>query len=492
MAETYYQKLTEHFQRISHLQHLRAITNWDHATMMPSGGNEARTAALSELAVTIHQRYSQPELAEWFDLAEDESLAPYQHQSLREMRRCWQQATMLPADLIKSKSMTGSRCEHAWRTQRQMNDWNGFAKNLKEVVLLSREESKIRSAATGMLAYDTLLDQYEPDMTQHRLDQIFGSLEQWLPDLIQEVQEHQRNWKPLQSGHYSNEAQKQVGLNIMKLLGFDFEHGRLDISVHAFCGGVPDDVRITTNYKQESFFRSLMGIIHETGHARYEQNLPKQWRGLPIGDARSMAIHESQSLFFEMQLAKGPAFIKQILPWIHEYLNPNLTAEQLQKHSLYVKPGFIRIDADEVTYPAHILLRYQIEKDLICGKIEVDDIPELWDQLMQKYLGLSTKGNYRDGCMQDIHWTDGSFGYFPCYTLGAMYAAQFFAAMTQQSSEIVNAQQQGHFNPLFDWLKTNIWEQGCLHTTDKLVSDATGEILNPEFFHNHLKRRYLS
>lgn len=494
MAGPFYQKLATHFQSIYHLQHLQAITSWDQATQMPEESNTARSHALSELAVVIHQYYNQPNLDEWFERAEDESLNPLEHQSLREMRRVWQQATMLPADLVKAKSMAGNQCEHAWRTMRWQNDWAGFAPLLKQVVQLTREEAKIRSSLTGALPYDTLIEQYEPGMTQQRLDQLFQPMQQWLPPLIQEVQELQRqqNWHKLPESHYADAPQHQVGLQVMEYLNFDFSRGRLDISAHPFCGGVPEDVRITTRYESEDFTRSLMGIVHETGHARYEQNLPQQWSGLPAGQARSMGIHESQSLFFEMQLGRQPGFLTTILPWLQQALIPELSFEQLQQHYLTVTPGLIRIDADEVTYPAHIMLRYQIERDLISGIIEVDDIPELWNELMHQYLGIGTEGDYRNGCMQDIHWTDGSFGYFPSYTLGAMYAAQFFAAMTQQFPAIKTALAEGNIHPAMQWLKSHIWEQGSLHSTDKLVSQATGEILNPEYFHQHLRNRYLS
>ncbi|CAG9297173.1 carboxypeptidase M32 [Celerinatantimonas diazotrophica] len=491
MATSFYQKLTEHFKSIYHLQHLQAIVGWDQATQMPAGGNEARSNALSELAITIHQAYKLSALDEWFDCAAEESLDIPQQQSLTEMRHQWQQATMLPAELVRAKSIAGNRCEHAWREQRRNNNWEGFKPLLKEVVTLSREEANIRASMTGMLPYDALLDQYEPEMTQQRLDQLFLPMNQWLPELISEVQAHQKSWQRLKPGHYDAAAQKRVGLKIMEYLGFDFNHGRLDVSVHPFCGGVAEDVRITTRYESDDFSRSLMGIVHETGHARYEQNLPQQWRTLPVGQARSMGIHESQSLFFEMQLAKQPSFLQQILPWLREELVPELSLTQLCQHYLKVEPSYIRIDADEVTYPAHILLRYQIERDLISGAIEVDDIPQMWDELMQKYLGLSTAGNYRDGCMQDIHWTDGSFGYFPSYTLGAMYAAQFMASM-QKTVNIENAIQGGDLTPISTWLSDNIWSKGSLLTTDELVRQATGETLNPQYFREHLRNRYLN
>ena len=280
----------------------------------------------------------------------------------------------------------------------------------------------------------------------------------------------------------------------MKFLNFDFDHGRLDVSMHPFCGGVPTDVRITTRYDDSDFVQSLMGTVHETGHARYEQGLPKEFAGLPVGQARSMGIHESQSLFFEMQLGRSAEFIAQLSPLVAKHFtqaDPKIIeSSNLQKIYTRVNPDFIRVDADEATYPAHVILRYEIERDLMNGKIEYSDIPELWDTKMQQYLGLSTKGNYKNGCMQDIHWTDGSFGYFPSYTLGAMYAAQFMAAMKKEVN-VAEQISQGNLEPIFAWLDKNIWKKASLFSTDELVKQATGDVLNAEFFKTHLESRYL-
>ncbi len=494
MKPTYYQQLTQTFQRLSRFSHLSAIAGWDMYTMMPSGGSQARSEALAELSVLQHQILTAPQTGEWLDGAEQEPLNELEQANLREMRRSYQQAVLLPTELVEAKSLAGSHCEHAWRSQRPANDWQGFAANLKEVVKFSREEAAIRARAAGVSRYDALLDVFEPGMTSRRLDALFGDLKSWLPALLQRAVEKQAQ-RPLiaPEGPFPVEKQRALGLDAMTLLGFDFNGGRLDVSAHPFCGGVPEDVRITTRYREDELFSALLGVIHETGHARYEQNLPREWPGQPIALARSTAIHESQSLFFEMQLARSTPFLKRLRPQIIAHFGEQAAFEERNyiAWNQRVKPGLIRIDADEVSYPAHIVLRYEIERALIDGDIEVDDIPALWDEKMQAWLGLSTQGNYRDGCMQDIHWTDGGFGYFPTYTLGAMYAAQLFQSARQTLPRLEDDIAQGDVSTLFDWLRQNIWQHGSRFTTAQLIENATGEDLNPQWFRQHLEARYL-
>ena len=490
-----YDQLTAHYQTINHFNHAQAILGWDAAANMPTGGNEARSNAMAELSVHVHRLSTQPQLEEWFGNAEQESLTAEQQSSLREMKRQWQQATLLPENLVQAQSIAGSTCEHAWRAQRQANDWVGFEKNWKEVVALSREEAAIRGDALGLTAYDAMLDKFEPGTTSASLDILFSDVKTWLPELIEKALEKQKAEAIIMpSGTFSTEAQKALGLEVMKLLKFDFDHGRLDQSVHPFCGGVPTDVRITTRYDEQDFVQALMGIVHETGHARYEQGLPTAFSGLPVGEARSMGIHESQSLFFEMQLGRSKAFVSHLSRLSQEAFNahkdPVFAEENLYKIYTRVEKSFIRVDADELTYPAHVIMRYEIERDLINGVIEHTDVPALWDEKMKATLGISTEGNYKNGCMQDIHWTDGAFGYFPSYTLGAMYAAQYKATM-EKTVNIEAAIQSGDLSPIFQWLNDNIWSQASLHTTDELVTRATGEILNAAHFKKHLEERYL-
>lgn len=489
-----YHQLTRTFQRLSRFSHLSAIASWDMFTMMPPGGSKVRGEALAELSVLEHQLLTDPKVATWIAAAEQEDLNDVEQANLREMSRLHHQASLLPESLVEAKSLAGSRCEHAWRSQRPANDWEGFSENLKEVVKYSREEARLRADAKGCSPYDALLDIFEPEMTSAQLDVLFSDVKNWLPDLLSKAvakQSQQTLIAPV--GPFPTAVQRELGLETMAQLGFDFTAGRLDISAHPFCGGVPEDVRITTRYDENELLSALFGVIHETGHARYEQNLPRNWSGQPIALARSTAIHESQSLFFEMQLGRSKAFLTRLIPAVTRHFGDQAAFEESNfiAWNQQVKPGFIRVDADEVSYPAHVILRYEIERALINGDIEVDDIPALWNEKMQAWLGLSTVGDYRNGCMQDIHWTDGGFGYFPSYTLGAMYAAQLFSAAHRALPDLNQHIAQGEFSALFEWLRQNIWQHGSRFTTEQLITQATGEPLSSRYFRAHLEARYL-
>ena len=494
MSKTAYESLCARHVRIYRLSHLQSIASWDQSANMPAKGNEARSLALAEMGGLLHQLATEPELQRLLEAAAQEDLNEVERANLREMQRAWRASNALPQTLVEAKSLANSRCEHAWRSQRPANDWAGYAENLREVVRLAREEARCLSAVTGLAPYDALMDQYEPGMRSAEVDRVFGDLRQWLPGLIRDVlekQSHEAVTRPVPP--FSQAAQKALGHDAMQLMGFDFEAGRLDESAHPFCGGVPEDVRMTTRYREDDFLPSLMGTIHETGHGRYEQNLRREWLGLPIANARSMGLHESQSLSFEMQLGSHPGFAGLLRPLLQKHLGdqPAFEVGNLNRLLTRVKPGYIRVDADEVTYPAHVILRYEIERPLIEGQIEVDDIPALWDAKMQELLGLDTRGNFKDGPMQDVHWGAGLFGYFPCYTLGAMYAAQFFAAMRRETPDLDARIARGELGLVFDWLRSRIWNEGSRWETPELVRRASGEALNPAHFQAHLRARYL-
>lgn len=483
------------FKRLHHFGHLASIAGWDQAAMMPSKGNEARAAAMAELQVLMHQTLTNPALKAQFEAAQSANLPEYDQANLNEMHRDWSMVNRLPQDLVEAQSLAGARCEHAWRTQRKANDWQGFLGNFREVVKLARQEAKLLADATGSTPYEALMDKFEPGMAESAITSLFGEVKIWLPDLISKVIDKQASETVIQAiGPFPIEKQRALGVEVMGLLGFDFEGGRLDISTHPFCGGVPQDVRITTRYSEDTFVSSLMGIIHETGHARYEQRLPRGTLHLPVGRARSMGIHESQSLSFEMQLARSPAFVQLIAPLVKKHLGdqPAFEAGNLTRMITRVNRGFIRVDADELTYPAHVILRFEIERALISGEIEADDIPELWASKMQEYLGIDVAGNFDNGCMQDIHWPAGMFGYFPSYTLGAMYAAQYFATIRNLHPNLDSLIAAGDLSPVMNWLDTNIWSQASRWSTDALVTRATGESLNATYLRKHLETRYLA
>ena len=492
-----YDELCGVWTRLSHFGHLQAIAGWDQAAMMPPKGQTARANAMAEMDGLMHRMRTDPRLADLLARAEGEPLAAFQRANLGEIRRDWRAANALPACLVEARSLAGARCEHAWRSQRPANDWTGFLGNFRDVLRLGREAAQRLSDDTGLAPYDALMDQFEPGMTCAQVDPVFGDLQQWLPGLVQQVRERQSREadstpsEPI--GPFPKAAQRALSLDVMALLGFDFDAGRLDESTHPFSGGVPEDTRLTTRYSEDSLMQSLMGTIHETGHARYEQNLPREWLGQPVANPRSMGIHESQSLSFEMQLGRGRAFAGLLAPLLAARFGarPAFEPDALHRSMTRVSPGLIRVDADELTYPAHVILRYRIERALIEGSALAEDIPALWDDAMQSLLGLDTRGNFRDGCLQDVHWSYGSFGYFPCYTLGAMYAAQWFAAIRRQWPDLDARIARGELAPVFDWLRDHIWSQASRWSTAELAQRASGEPLNPAHFRRHLEARYL-
>ena len=489
-----YDQLSANWTRMHRLRHLQSMAGWDQAANMPPKGNEARAAALAEMAALLHRMRTDASLPGRLQRAEQEPLSDMQRANLREMHRQWQSSNALPESLVQQQRMASSRCEHAWRQQRPANDWKGFVDNFREVLALGRQEAELLSQLHGIRKYDAMMDRFEPGMRCAQLDRVFGDVRQWLPGMIQEVKARQAQATVLQpTGPFALDAQRRLCEQVMRLLGFDFEAGRLDVSAHPFCGGVPEDVRMTTRFREDDFLGSLMGTVHETGHGRYEQNLPRDWLGQPVADARSMALHESQSLSFEMQLGGHPGFVRQLAPLVQQAFGaqPAFEAGNLHKLMTRVQPGLIRVDADEVTYPAHIILRYEIERPLIEGEIEPEDVPALWDGLMMELLGLDTRGDYRNGPLQDVHWPEALFGYFPCYSLGAMYAAQWFAAMRRALPGLDECIDRGELTAVFDWLRQNIWSQASRWTTDELAVRASGETLNPAHFKAHLRARYL-
>lgn len=496
-----YQNLEKVFRRYANLKHLESMAHWDAAVMMPEGSGPARADALAELGQILNESLKQPEIGDWLAEAEAKTagLNDWEKANLREMKRVWSKTVCLSSDLVRRKTLAASKCELAWRKLRPANNWKEFLPLFEDVVSLAREESLQRAQATGKSPYDSMMDLFEPGLQTQTLDPLFADLKVFLKDLLPQVLEKQKREKVLRPDRaFPIPKQQELCMKTVRAMGFDFNRGRVDISTHPFCGGVPQDVRMTTRYKEDNFLDSFTSVIHETGHASYEQGLPREWLSQPVGDARSLGIHESQSLLFEMQLALSPEFFGFVAPMIRETFAQTHDPEEMwQTENLYklctrVQPGYIRVMADEVTYPLHVILRYEIEKEIIGNRIEARDIPELWNEKMQGYLGLSTKGNDKDGCMQDIHWTDGTFGYFPTYTLGAMNAAQLFRKANADVGGLKASLARGDFEPLRSWLREKIWSKGSLLSVDELMVQATGEKLNVGHFKAHLKQRYLA
>ena len=497
MSESPYRRLETRFERLALLHDAAAVLHWDWATMMPRGGAGARSDQLAALKAVQHGILTDPETGDLLQAAGAEGgLDAWPAANLREMRRMWVHATALTEDLVHALSKAQSACETAWRTARADADFASVLGHLERLLALVREVAAAKSGTLGVSPYDALLDEYEPDGRSDEIDAVFRELEDFLPQFLGEVMEHQARGPAVAvpEGPFPVDRQRALAVRLMEALGFDFDHGRLDVSVHPFCGGTVDDVRITTRYDESDFTSSLMGVLHETGHALYERGLPAAWRGQPAGLARGMGLHESQSLLIEMQVCRSHGFLTFAAPLMAEAFGAAGTAWETDNlYRLYTRvgPSLIRVDADEVTYPAHVILRYRLETAMIAGDLRAADLPGAWNDAMKDLLGLAPD-NDADGCLQDQHWYDGAWGYFPTYTLGAIAAAQLFDAATKADSAIRPGIAQGDFKPLLAWLTDNVHAKGSLLSTRDLLVQATGRPLDTGAFKAHLKRRYLS
>ncbi len=492
-----YADLETRFHRIAGLRQALAVLQWDLAAMMPEGGQAARAEQCATLRVMVHELLADRAVGDLIGRAESDQLGldQWQRANLHEMRRAYVHATALDAHLVEAVSNANAACEALWRVARPKSDFALIRPKLEAVVELCREVAAAKAAKLGVSPYDALLDEYEPGGKSADIDLVFEPLEKSLRPFLEEVLEHQAHEPAVHipPGPFPIRWQRDLCEKLMKTLGFDFEHGRLDVSLHPFCGGVPDDVRITTRYDEDNFTQSLMGVLHETGHALYERGLPEKWRYQPVGDARGMSVHEGQSLLMEMQACRSREFLAYLAPLARDEFGgggPAWEADNLYRLYTRVARSLIRVEADEVSYPAHVILRYRLEQALLAGDLKVADLPGAWNDGMEELLGIRPPDDRR-GCLQDIHWYDGAFGYFPTYTLGAMTAAQLFDAAKRAEPAIPAEIAQGDFRPLVGWLRAHVHAKASLLPTPELLTQATGRPLDPAIFQRHLKTRYL-
>ncbi len=506
MTNQPYQKLENIFREILLLESVNGLLDWDSATVMPAGGAAQRAEQMGIIATITHEKICSLEIPDLIFAAEQEDLArqnlnSWQQANLREMRHRLNHAVGVPVSLASELAQAAAESEHFWRSARKENDFVGFAPYLKNIIKLVQETAAAKAETLQCLAYDALLDGYDPGTNSASLDVIFTDLEKFLPEFIAEVLAHQAelpeslnlaplNLAPLNLAS-SVHKQEELARWLTKTMGFDFNYGRLDTSTHPFCGGTAGDIRITTRYDAADFTSAFYGVAHETGHALYEANLPREWRFQPVGQARGMSLHESQSLFMEMQICQNENFLEFATPHIARILGLDLSVDALRANISRVQPSHIRVEADEVTYPAHILLRYKLEKALLSGDLPVDDLPLAWAENSKKLLGI-TPDCHANGCMQDIHWPMGSIGYFPTYSLGAMIAAQLFAATRAELPNLETDLQKGNFSNVNQWLKNNIHMQASHLSTNEILRAATGKELDVNYYKQHLLRRYLS
>ncbi|MBM3519039.1 MAG: carboxypeptidase M32, partial [Alphaproteobacteria bacterium] len=472
-----YAELERRFRRLSLLGEASGVLQWDMAAVMPDGGAGIRGEQLAELKVVSHEHMVDPRVGDLLEKAEREegaALDPWRLANLREMRRAWRHASALPADLVAALSRAVSECEMRWRGARAANDFKGLQPLLQRVLDLTTEAARIKGQRFNVDPYDALIDEYEPGADAARIGAIFDDLAAFLPGFIEAVLARQAAAGPILplGGPFPAAKQRALAETLMRAIGFDFEHGRLDTSHHPFCGGVPEDLRITTRWDEKDFTRGLMGVLHETGHAMYERGLPADWRLQPVGTARGMALHESQSLLVEMQACRSREFVSFLAPLAARELGgsgPAWSVDNLHRHYTRVSRGLIRVDADEATYPCHVILRFRLERALIAGDLKLDDLPGAWHAGMKELVGIMPSDD-KDGCLQDIHWPGGAWGYFPTYTLGALAAAQLFEAAVRDVPGIPSALARGDFAPLMAWLKPNIHAKASSATTDEILT----------------------
>jgi len=494
---TAYRQLEARFRRIGTIEQAISVLHWDTAAMMPSGGATARAEQLATLRLIAHQHLTEPKMESLLIEAEaaGDPLDNWQRANLREMRRRWRHAAAVPGALVEAESRACSECEAVWRKARAENDFAAVLPGLQQVLHLERELAAIKVERFGTSPYEALLDQYEPGGSVATIDHLFDEIASFLPDLLEGVLTRQAALPspPAPAGPFPVEAQRRVAMKLMERIGFDFAHGRLDVSAHPFCGGTPDDVRITTRYNESDFAKALMGVLHETGHALYQRGLPAAWRLQPVGRARGMAVHESQSLLLEMQVCRSRAFLALAAPILRAAFGgdgPGWEADALHQRQIRARRGLIRVDADEVTYPLHIILRYRLERAMIAGELEPAELPGAWAEGLRALLGVAPNTD-REGCLQDIHWYDGNWGYFPTYTLGALIAAQLFETASRDVPDLTQAIAAGEFSPLLRWLRDKVHSKGSLLSTGELVEEATGRPLGTASFERHLRNRYL-
>ena len=491
-----YERLKARFERIATIGEARSMLGWDAAAVMPPGGGAVRGDQLAVLAGLAHglliEAAAADELAE---AAESPPEDPWAAKNLMLMRHAHRRATALPGDLVEASERANATCEKVWREARRENDYARVTPYLSEVVALVRQSAAALGPALGLSPYDALMDGYQRGIGAADVEPIFARYEAFLATALPDAEERQAaggKALPLE-GVFPAERQEGLCRLLAAKAGLDFNHARLDRSTHPFCGGTTSDVRITTRYDEQDPATALLGVLHETGHALYERGLPEAYARQPIGKAAGMAVHESQSLIVEMQACRSDSFLAWLGPELHGTFGGDeaaYTPANLRRLWRRVERGFIRVDADEMTYPAHVILRFRLERALISGDLHVVDLPGAWNEGMRGLLGVTPPDDTR-GCLQDIHWFDGAFGYFPSYSLGAMAAAQLMAAVRRDEPALDGALGRGDLQPLLGWLRPRVHNQGSLHGFNALLEAATGSALDLEFFEAHLTSRYL-
>lgn len=493
-----YQKLYELSKHIRTLQGIVYILDWDQETYMPPDGAAIRSEQLKTMAGIIHrEKTSRKFTAALSKLIDPKSgqvkakdLPSAQEAALHEWRRDYLQDTSLPASFVEELAKVTSQGILAWRNAKKENAFHHFAPFLDRIVTLNRQKADYLGYQDH--PYDALLDQYEPNAKTQEVEQLFSKLRETLTPLIRKVSQ-----KPVDDqflfGKWDHVKQMAFSQKLLDAMGYDSNKGRVDLAAHPFSSSShPTDSRITTRIHPTSLVSNIFVILHEGGHALYEMGLPQDFYGSPLGEARSLGVHESQSRWWETRIGMSKPFWQYFFPLLKETFKGQLdhvTMEEFYLAINKVKPSFIRVEADEVTYPIHVILRFELEKALIEGSLTVRDIPDAWNAKMEQYLGI-IPSTPAEGCLQDIHWSMGAFGYFPTYTLGNLYAAHLFEGFAKEHPEWEKQVAAGTFDFIKLWLHEKIFQHGRRYTTQELLQQATGSPFTAEPYLRYLKQKY--
>lgn len=490
-----YPRFLKTIKEIETLNSIGSLLNWDQEVMMPPKGADFRAEQSSLVARLAHERFTSPQVDELLNhLAGSPLVADPESDAaavVREVRRSYDRARKLPPSLVEEMARTATLAHPVWVDARKRSDYAAYQPWLERSLKLKREEA----ACVGYdgHVYNALLDPYEPDETAENLTRVFESLRGPLVDLVGRIASSGKK-APVEilQRTYPAAAQHALGVDAARRVGFDFDAGRLDISVHPFCSGIgPGDTRMTTRYDEHYFGDAFFGVLHETGHCLYEQGLPAEHAGTPLAQAVSLGIHESQSRMWENLVGRGRPFWNHFFPKAKAAF-PDALKDVGEDQWLFaindVSPSLIRVEADEATYNLHVLLRFELEQAMLTGDLSTNDVPAAWNERMNKYLGLTPPDDAR-GCLQDVHWSHGSIGYFPTYTLGNLYAAQFYEQAKRDVSGLEAGFERGDFAPLLAWLRTNIHRHGKRYSARDLVKRITGQPLSARPLLDHLERK---
>ena len=486
-----YDRLVEKVTRINNVGGAAGVLSWDQQVMMPEGGTPARSQQLSTLSALQHDLLTEDELGDLLDELDSQALDDDEAAVVREIRRRYERSVRVPTDLVEEISATSSEALPAWENAKEADDFSEFAPYLERLVELKREYAE--QIDPDRDPYAVLFEDYEPCLPLEQAEEILDDLREQLVPMIEEIRESDAELATdAFEGEYDAETQEELSREALTLLGYDWDRGRLDVSSHPFTSGNQFDTRVTTRFDESDPLGALTSTIHEYGHAQYNLGLPSEEYGNPLGESRDLSVHESQSRLWENHVGRSKAFWELFLPTLAESFPQaeGLSAEDAYEAANQVyEDNLIRVEADELTYHMHILVRFEIERELIAGELDVEDVPETWNDKYEEYLGVRPE-NDAEGCLQDIHWSHGNFGYFPTYSLGSAMAAQLFAAAEEDVGDLSGAIADGEFDPLHEWLSENVHRHGKRYETNELVKRATGDEFSADAFINHVSEKY--